>query len=149
MYLKSYDQWFDRREDCQIDLRFYAMRPDKISRKNLMYYDGRALNEIREAEAYIQALKAYRLDLAKRMQSLETMSYHTELSLVRHRGWNDPVSYYLALSKVYEDGTVEDLQRTVYEGRERHTAIADYKKLLKQHPGINAKMDIAKSKYER
>lgn len=149
MYCKSYDEWFESRTDCQIDLRFYAVRPDKISRKDLMYYDNRARREISEAESYIESLKTYRLDLAKRMQELETMPYHIELSLTRHRGWTGPVTYYLTLSKVYEDNTTEDLQRTTYEGRARHTAIAEYKKLLKLYPGIKATIDITKSPHER
>lgn len=149
MYYKDYSEWFETRTECQVSLHFHAVRPDRIQRNQLLYYDERAEREIREAKRYIEGLKEYRLALAKRMQELETMTYHMELSLVRHRGWSGRVTYRLTLSKVYEDGTNEELSSTDYEGKERHKAIAEYRHQLQLHPGINAKMDIAKSPFER
>ena len=115
----------------------------------LKNYDKWALHDIEAAEELIKAAKEYRLKLAARVQELMTMNSHTRATLKRERRYDGRVFYFLNTEKVYADGSSLLLENKMYEGKERHTAIKDFKETKKQFPGCEFIEDIAKDKWER
>lgn len=75
------------------------------------------------------------------------MGYHDELSIKRQK-WNT-VTYFIEVTRIFEDGTEVTQFREEYEGRERSKALKRFDALKKSHPGIIATMDIEKGRWER
>ena len=111
-------------------------------------YVGQAARLIADCEKIAEELKGYRKALAERYAALATMPYTLRLELVRNKSWKGPVTYWLRLVRHYEDGHEEKEQETSYPGNKRHEAIKAYQEMLKERPGIEAKMDIEKSRWE-
>ena len=118
--------------------------PDKISRR-----DKYAAENIAELEHIIEALKDYRKALAARYGELETMPYKRLLMLDRCVHWKGHKEYIVSITRICEDKTRIEELKEVYQGKERHKAIARYQELKKQYPGIESEMDIAKQKWEK
>ena len=135
--------------DRESRLYFTFMDPKAASTaKQLKMYDKWAVDEIKRAEEHIRAIKEYRLELAARMQALETMTRHTRITLERIKHWRGNVEYYLRTEEVFEDETTRLIESINYSGKERHKAIKDYNTALKLHPGCEAVKDIEKGKWE-
>ena len=118
--------------------------PDEISRR-----DKYAAENIAELEHIIEALKDYRKALAARYGELETMPYKRLLMLDRCVHWKGHKEYIVSITRICEDKTRIEELKEVYQGKERHKAIARYQELKKQYPGIESEMDIAKQKWEK
>lgn len=116
---------------------------------DLRQRDRYALDQIADLQAAIDRLQAYRLDMADRAQFLATAAYTVSVELHRHRRYKGSVEFYLEIVRTYDDGTRQTENRTTYEGRDRHKAIADYKAACKAHPGAECVLDIEKSRWER
>ena len=119
--------------------------------KQLLQADKRMSEDIQEAEEYIAELKRHRDRLAERCQELATMNHHTECSLKRERRRCDgnKVFYILTLSRVYEDGSREDIKQTVYTGTERKQAITEFETIKKQNPHYDFIKNIEKGAWEK
>ena len=59
------------------------------------------------------------------------------------------IEYIITITRTFSDGTKKEDSREVFPGKERCKAIARYKALLKQYPGIPAEMDIEKRSWEK
>ena len=101
------------------------------------------------AQALINNLAEYRQALAARYAALMVMPYEWRLDLTRDVRYMGKVPFHLKLYKLYEDGTKQTELQENYPGKERHKAIARYKELCKERPGITATMDIARKAWER
>lgn len=151
----SYKRWFDNhwgsRTDGEAVVRCYIATPEKLDTAyRIAYYDKSAAQTIAAAQQLITDLQEYRQALAARYAALETMPYKRLLSLTRHKSYsNNKVKYTVAIVKILEDKTELDELREIFPGTERHKAIARYKELQKQFPGIDCQMDIEKSQWER
>lgn len=120
------------------------------SMKSLKQRDRDAARAIEDAKNLIREAKAYRLSLADRARELQEMRFHARATLKREKSiWTGKVSYTLLTEKVYEDGTTETLERSTFEGRERHKAIAAFNALKKEFSGYEFVEDIAKAGWER
>lgn len=120
------------------------------SMKSLKQRDRDAARAIEDAKDLIREAKAYRLSLADRARELQEMRFHARATLKREKNiWTGKISYTLLTEKVYEDGTAETLERSTFEGRERHKAIAEFKALKKEFPGYEFVEDTQKARWER
>jgi hypothetical protein len=78
------------------------------------------------------------------------MPYTLTLSLVRAATWsNKRKTYTVAITKTYADKSEIYELREVYEGTARHTAIARFRALQKERPGIEIVEDTARRSWER
>ena len=111
--------------------------------------DRNAAHMQRQAEALLANLAEYRQALVERYVALSVMPYEIRLDLTREKRYDGIVWYHLKLYKLYEDGTKQTELQENYPGKERHKAIARYKELCKERPGITATMDIARKAWER
>ncbi|MGO5113631.1 hypothetical protein ACTQ33_01140 [Candidatus Avoscillospira sp. LCP25S3_F1] len=150
----SYRQWFDHgswyKSDNYLDSRCYVADPDKQNDlKTIQWLDKQAAAYIEQYAATLARVQEYRAALAARYAELVSMPYRMQLELTRHKQYQGPVTYWLRLNRVYADGHVEHEQETKYPGTERHKAIAEFERMKKQRPGIEAVKDIAKGKWER
>lgn len=132
----------------------YIQNPERIvSAELILANDKRAVEEIKAAEKLIQKLKKYRQALFEKYREITASTYHFRLTLIREPArWNgDPVIYSIQLEKVIEMPGAAPVQiiRECYPGKDRYKAIKRYRELLKQHPGIDAEMDIQKKSWEK
>lgn len=135
-------------KEADIRIIGYLVRPDCLTLDHIQWNDERAARLIANCEKIAEELKGYRKALAERYAALATMPYTLRLELVRNKSWKGPVTYWLRLVRHYEDGHEEKEQETSYPGNKRHEAIKAYQEMLKERPGIEAKMDIEKSRWE-
>lgn len=143
-----FTQYGSPRTDSNVNLRIFLLRPDTLSKVGeVERYDKSAASYIDELESYLAALREYRAALAARYSQLETMGYHDELSIKRQK-WNT-VTYFIEVTRIFEDGTEVTQFREEYEGRERSKALKRFDALKKSHPGVIATMDIEKGRWER
>ncbi|MDY5594744.1 MAG: hypothetical protein SPF59_03690 [Oscillospiraceae bacterium] len=117
--------------------------------KTLQKYDDWARRDIVELEAEIETIQAYRLDLMERAQYLTAEPGTLSIELHRRRTYRGSVEYYLQYNRTYPDGTSNTEQSTMYAGKDRRKAIADYRAACKAHPGAPCVLDIGKSPWER
>ena len=115
----------------------------------LRVLDEMTVREIERLQNELSALQAYRLDLMDRAQYLSTASYTVSVELHRHKQYCGGVEYNLQIVRTYADGTRHEDSLTMYTGKERHKAIADYKAACKSHPGAETVLDIEKGRWER
>ena len=151
VYSVSIQELFKNRSDQDLTLRCYLIDPrKKTEAKDLLYWDQYAARDIEAAENLIQTLREYRQAIADRCAQLATMPYNIRLELIRQASWyGKGVTYHIAITKTFEDGTSVDELREHCPGKERHKALARFEELKKQRPGIETYKDIEKSKWER
>lgn len=142
-----------RRGDLDIDFHIYLTSPATIhDMGRLEYYGKYVQDEIKDLQATIETLQAYNQMLYDRAQELTAAPWHHEIHLTREkRYYENKVYYYLQLLKVYDTPGInpETLESHKYPGTERRQAIKDFEAYQKSHPGIVAKKDIEKSKWEK
>lgn len=136
-------------KEADIRISGYLIRPDCLTLDRIQWNDERAARIIADCEKIAEELRGYRQALSERYAALATMPYTLRLELIRERAWKGPVSYWLRLVRHYEDGHEEKETETSYPGNKRHEAIKAYRAALKSRPGIETKMDIEKSRWER
>lgn len=145
----AYQDWFDGYQRGEVALRGYFRSPEELTAESVQGMDRSAADLQRRAQALIDNLAEYRQSLAARYAALMVMPYEWRLDLIRERRCDNKVWYHLKLYKLYEDGTKQTELQESYPGTERHKAIARYKELCKERPGITATMDIARKAWER
>lgn len=111
--------------------------------------DRQALYDLKQLEAAIETIKAYRLDLMERAQYLAAETATLSIELHRRKQYQGNVTYTLELVRTYPDNTRRTESRKTYAGRDRHKAIADYNAALKSHPGAPCVLDIERGRWER
>ena len=141
-------RWGGVHKEAEIRISGYLIRPDCLTCDRIQWYDESAARIIGDCERIAGELRGYRQALAERYAELSAMAYSLRLDLIRHRGWNGPVTYYLRLIRVYTDGHEETEEETVYPGNERHRALKDYQAQLKARPGIETRCEIGKAAWE-
>lgn len=137
------------REEHRATLHTY--RPDKVATMDrLMFYDSMARDAIKDAENLLAMAREYRLSLARRAKELEAMPFIIRVTLKREKNtWTGKIRYFLWTEKVFEDDTAQKLDESIYEGRDRHKAIAEFRRIQKEFPGYEFVEDIARGKWER
>lgn len=150
----SYREWFDHgswyKSDNSLERRCYVADPEKqTDLKHIQWLDKQAAGYIAAYASDLENMKAYRAALAARYAELSSMPYRMRLELKRDKHYQGPVYYHLRLLKVYQDGHTDAESSTTYPGTQRHKAIAEFERLKKQRPGIEAVKDIEKGKWER
>lgn len=131
-------------------LHIYYSDPSNVTNMDrLRVLDEMTTRAIERLQNELSALQAYRLDLMDRAQYLSTASYTVSVELHRHKRYCGGVEYNLQIVRTYEDGTRNEDSHTMYTGKERHKAIADYKAACKSHPGAETVLDIEKGRWER
>lgn len=151
----SYTRWFNShwgdRTTGTAQVRCYLTAPEALdTAARIASYDKSAAEAIEAAQRMIDDLREYRQALAARYAALETMPYRRKLTLFREKSFTSgKVFYFVAIRRIMQDGTKTDELHERYTGTERHKAIARYKALQKQYPGIDCEMDIEKSRWEK
>lgn len=150
-YRDYFNRWNSGSETGEIRIYHTIHKPEKLDTADrVSYYDGNAAAIITECQAIIDAMKEYRLDLAKRYAELETMPFKDCLHLRRDRRWrNGNVMYYVYIMRTFEDGTTHLVLDESYRGQQRRDALARYEEIKKQRPGIEAVKDIERKSWER
>ena len=149
-YRKYLSRYGSPADSAEIRPYIYLVSPQKLTTpEEIARRDKYALESITELEHIIAALKDYRQALAARYGELETMPYKRLLMLDRCPHWKGHIEYIVSITRICEDKTKIQELREVYTGKERSKAIARYRELLKQYPGIESEMDIAKQKWEK
>ncbi|MDY2909020.1 MAG: hypothetical protein SOT16_00620 [Oscillospiraceae bacterium] len=111
--------------------------------------DGSAARMIRECEALITQLTAYRQDLVTRYNELATMARQDRVLLERCPKYDGKIVYYVRMFTDYEDGTTVNTSSQAFEGRDRRKALARFEEMQKQRPGIEAEKRIEKRSWEK
>lgn len=138
--------------DAQFSIHGYFRKAENIMKgKDIQQADETARRLIREFQFRIEQLNAYRISLAEQYNFLETAPSVPVVRLSRRRDYyTGKVFYDLCISRRYVETAVEvEESRCTYPGSERRQAIREYQSYLKSHPGIIAKMDIAKKHWEK
>lgn len=149
-YRKYLTRYGSPAESAEVRPYIYLVDPGKLSTPDeIARRDRYAAENIAELEHIIEALKDYRKALAARYGELETMPYKRLLMLDRCVHWKGHKEYIVSITRICEDKTRIEELKEVYQGKERHKAIARYEELKKQYPGIESEMDIAKQKWEK
>lgn len=149
-YKSLFDRCGYRHEDADIRFSIFLRAPEVLTTpESITHYDQSAAREIARLETVVQALKGYRAALAARFGQLETMAYTRLLKLERRPSWRGNIAYIITITRTFSDGTKKEDSREVFPGKERCKAIARYKAILKQYPGIPAEMDIEKRSWEK
>lgn len=150
-YSESYEKVF----------RVHIVDPETIlETKRIKMYDDWAADHIKDLENTLTILKDYRQVLASRYSEMQTAATIPVIRLRRQRDyWKDhKVFYYLEEIQRYIDqpnlkeGTAYTdnvINSIKYAGSERRDAIKAFNDYKKAHPGIEAILDIEKSKWER
>lgn len=131
-------------KDCELTVREYLIKPQKINELDrLSMYDKSAKETIQQMETYIKKLKIYRAALQKRYQYIAIAPTAPVIKLTRRKdAWKNKVFYFLS---VYDRNLLDNSEvmreNQKYEGKERHIAIADFKKYIASHPGIISEVD--------
>ena len=144
---------FERGREERLNISAYIISPKTINDiDNIAYYDNYAQRRIKEAEAMIASLQAYRLMLCSRAEEFAAAPWQLELELRReYNYYRKIVTYQLTLYRVYDVEGIDpqEIERRNYTGKERHKALADYAAELKARPGIIARKEIKKGPWER
>ena len=144
---------FERGNEERLNISAYIISPRSMNDiDNIAYYDNYAQRRIKEAEAMIASLQAYRLMLCSRAQEIAAAPWHLELELRReYHYYRKAVTYHIILYRVYDTDGIKpkEIERRNYTGKERHKALADYAAELKARPGIIARKEIEKCPWER
>ena len=149
-YRKYLTRYGSPADSAEIRPYIYLVDPGKLSTaRDIEWRDKDTADNIRCLESIVEALKDYRKDLAARYGELETMPYKRVLMLDRVPHWKGHIEYVVSITRICEDKTRIQELREVFLGKERHKAVSRYHELLKQYPGIESEMDIAKQKWER
>ena len=150
MYRKYLTRYGSLSDTAEVRPYIYLVDPGKLSTpEDIARRDKYAAENIAELEHIIDALKDYRKALAARYGELETMPYKRLLMLDRCVHWKGHKEYIVSITRICEDKTRIEELKEVYQGKERHKAIARYQELKKQYPGVESEMDIAKQKWEK
>ena len=151
----SYSDTYDK------GLRVHIYDPGRIfEEKQLKLYDEWAEKDIKDLEEMLVILKDYRQVLAGRFSELATSATIPVIRLHRQRDfWKDhKVFYYLQEITRYLDSPDQKngtsytdvvINTTKYAGSDRRDAIKAFNDYKKAHPGIEAILDIEKSRWER
>lgn len=148
----SLEEIFAYRDDVELRRNAYIKKADKIgSIKDVEHYERRAVDAIKEYETAIETLKEYRKSLYKRYQEICSAQYKIHLNIKRQINFDNRKSYIITVSKRFDGSNIrdEEILREVYEGRERHKALARFEALKKEYPNIENDTDIAKRSWER
>ncbi len=133
-------------EEVEISTRTYLTRPDKIGDLDTVQrYDRNTDETIKGMQRIIEKLQLYRIALQRRYNYLATSPTAPVIKLDRRKDWyGNKVFYYLSFyDRNILDGHETLTSQKKYEGKERHVAIADFKKYVKDHPGIINEANIA------
>lgn len=129
----------------------WMLHPDKIeTMERLRVSDKEAERAIKDAERSIEKLKEYRRMLYDRAQKLDRAEKRKLVEIIKEKT-DGKISYTVSVYDVAQDGTrhgyeagwyhmkvtgsMKELSRTVYGGKERRKALADFEQLLKEYPG--------------
>lgn len=113
--------------------------------------DENVQRDIERMQEKIRQLSAYRVSLAERYNFLATAPTAPVVRLIRHRNYStNKVFYYLrTYTKNILDNHEVETGCTIYTGTERRKAIDEFNRYVKEHPGIEAEMQIEKARWER
>ncbi len=141
---------FTYRSDGELSVRCYLIDPKTIDDVEKAVYWGNSANQyIEDCKNMIKQLLQYQQQLYERVKELESSPYHHRVTLLReNRYYQKRVFYYLIVEKVFDAPGIRpvEIQRTKYPGAERREAIKAFETYKKTHPGIEAVLDIEKSR---
>lgn len=140
-----------RGKEADLSIRVYLTDPASITRLDtIAWYDKTAGERIKEAQALIDKLTAYRAACAERYSYISTAPTVPVIKLTRHRNYyQKKVYYYLTVyRRDVNTGEEIEVEQTKYTGTLRHEALKDFSDYIKSHPGIIAEKDIEKSAWE-
>ena len=143
---------FTYREEAEIRRNAYIKKADAIgSIKDIEHYERHTVEAIKAYEASIETLKEYRKTLYTRYQEICAAPFKMFLHIERRINFDNHKRYIITISKRFEGKNIKDeeILREVYEGRERHKALARFEALKKEYPNIENDTDIAKRSWER
>lgn len=145
-----FTRYGSRTDYAEIRTYNYLRKPETIENaRDIAHYDKSAENLISECEALIKFSTEYRKRLAARYAALETMPYKDVLKLERKPHYSGGIYYDITISRIFEDGSKQELLFEHRTGKQRREAISRFEELKKQRPGIEAVKDIEKRAWER
>ena len=137
-------------KDGRVRIDAYFQRPDQLDdASRIAQCDKSAQRVIAECQEAIEAMQAYRQQLARRYAELETMPYQLRLELQRVPLYDGHKVYNIRLIRTYADGSEVVELRESYKGKDRREALARFDALCKSRPGIEIVKDIEKRQWER
>ena len=143
---------FAYREEAEIRRNAYIKKADAIgSIKDIEHYERNAVEAIKAYEASIETLKEYRKTLYTRYQEICSAPFKLVLFMERRIKFDNRKSYIITISKRFTGKNIKDeeILREVFEGRERHKALARFEDLKKEYPNIENEKDIDKRSWEK
>lgn len=95
--------------------------------------------DIRDAIRRCDELKAFlqkrRTELSAQYNKLVLDGSHTRLTIERQENrWQNKIYYFVTVEEIYSNDSFKLLSNNKYEGKERHKAIAEFKKLREEFP---------------
>ena len=143
---------FAYREEAEIRRNAYIKKADAIgSIKDIEHYEQNAVEAIKAYEASIETLKEYRKTLYTRYQEICSAPFKLVLFIERRIKFDNRKSYIITVSKRFTGKNIKDeeILREVFEGRERHKALARFEALKKEYPNIENEKNIDKRSWEK
>lgn len=130
----------------KVEVHSYLTQVDKLyNEDDIAAQDRDAQRLITDAEILLERLKDYRRALTERYNELQTIPSIPCVELKRREpSWGQKgITYTLTTYRHFiGDSTKMGRKEVRYTGRERHLAIRAFKQYIKEHPGIESKMDI-------
>ena len=106
------------------------MSPDRI-----IDDDRRIQDVIKRCDELKSFLEKRRANLAAQYNKLILDGSHTRLTIERQGDrWQNKIYYFITIEEIYSNDSFNILSNKKYEGKERHKAIAEFKKLRKEFP---------------
>lgn len=140
-----------RKEYTTKTLYLHAEHPEKMhTQDEVTKAFLKADAAIEELETYIAMYKAYKIELAKRYNYLETRPTKEKIKLQRYKKYQGNVFYYIIFYLVdLETGEEIETDRQTYKGTERKQAFTDFDKICKEHKNAVIEKDIDRKSWEK
>lgn len=138
-------------DSAEKTFHIWQEHPEKLhTQKEVLKRLNSADQDIEKLENYIAMLQAYKIELVKRYNYLETTPTKQKIKLQRYKKYQGNVFYYIIFYTVdLETGHEEETERRTYKGTERKQALEDFEKLKKENQNFLFEKDIDKKSWER
>jgi hypothetical protein len=137
-------------ETAEKTIHIWQQHPEKLyAQSDVLKYIESANKDIERLELTIAMLQAYKMELVKRYNYLETTPTRQKIKLQRYKKYRGNVFYYIVFYTVdLTTGHEEETQRKTYKGAERKQAFSDFETICKGNPQAIIEKDIEKSRWE-
>lgn len=139
------------KESAERSIHIWQQHPEKLyTQKDVLYRLNSANQDIERLEKIIAMLQAYKIELVKRYNYLETTPTKQKIKLERYKKYQGNIFYYIIFYTVdLITGHEEETERRTYKGSDRKQAFTDFEKLCKEYKNAIIEKDITKKAWEK